>query len=161
MYLSWNACMNTYSHFLFPSAYRKQRAKQLEEVTESTNRCLSGDYALLQPCIPSQEPASECSLSTVKSLLQPALPLPGAKSQVDSGGVCSEPLDAVSLLVQHSLPLPSESSISPYACFYERPKHLVKMGWLDKLSPQGWGIRASLKWVYRGLCVILPLLSAV
>lgn len=129
--------MNTYSHFLYSSAYRKQQAEQLEKVTESTSRCRSDDYALLQPCIPSQEPANECSLSTVKSLPQPALPLPRAKSQVDSGGVCSEPLDAVSLLVQHSLPLHSESFISPYACFYGHAKHSEKMGWLDKLSPQG------------------------
>lgn len=28
--------------------------------------------------------------------------------------------------------------ISPYACFYGAPKHQVlKVGWLDKLSPQG------------------------
>lgn len=27
--------------------------------------------------------------------------------------------------------------ISPYACFYGAPKQAVKVGWLDKLSPQG------------------------
>lgn len=28
--------------------------------------------------------------------------------------------------------------ISPYACFYGAPKHqMLKVGWLDKLSPQG------------------------
>lgn len=28
--------------------------------------------------------------------------------------------------------------ISPYACFYGAPKHqTLKVGWLDKLSPQG------------------------
>ncbi|MCJ8731477.1 hypothetical protein PDJAM_G00200070 [Pangasius djambal] len=111
---------------------RKQQAKKQEKVTECASRRFSDDYALLQPCIPSQEPANECSLSTPKSL-----PQPGAKSQVDSRGVCSEPLDALSRLVQHTLPLHSESSISPYACFYGRPKQSIKMGWLDKLSPQG------------------------
>ncbi|KAI5104366.1 arf-GAP with Rho-GAP domain, ANK repeat and PH domain-containing protein 2, partial [Silurus meridionalis] len=98
---------------------------------------LSDDYALLQSCIPSQEPVIECSLSTAKSLAQPALQFPGAKSQVDFGGVCSESLDTLSQLVQHTLPVHSESSISPYACFYGQPKQSIKMGWLDKLSPQG------------------------
>ncbi|XP_017328101.1 arf-GAP with Rho-GAP domain, ANK repeat and PH domain-containing protein 2 isoform X1 [Ictalurus punctatus] len=116
---------------------RKQQGKQQEKVTESTDRHLCDGYALVQPCISKQGPVKECSLSTAKSLPQSALPLPGAKSQGDSGGVCSEPLDAFSRLVQHTLPLHSELSISPYACFYGRPKHAVKMGWLDKLSPQG------------------------
>lgn len=129
--------MNTHSHFLFLSEYRKQQGKQQEKVTESTDRHLCDGYALVQPCISKQGPVKECSLSTAKSLPQSALPLPGAKSQGDSGGVCSEPLDAFSRLVQHTLPLHSELSISPYACFYGRPKHAVKMGWLDKLSPQG------------------------
>lgn len=31
-----------------------------------------------------------------------------------------------------------EPDISPYACFYGAPKQVVKVGWLDKLSPQGW-----------------------
>lgn len=30
-----------------------------------------------------------------------------------------------------------EPDISPYACFYGAPKQAVKVGWLDKLSPQG------------------------
>lgn len=31
-----------------------------------------------------------------------------------------------------------QPDISPYACFYGAPKHQVlKVGWLDKLSPQG------------------------
>ncbi|KAM4714884.1 arf-GAP with Rho-GAP domain, ANK repeat and PH domain-containing protein 2 isoform 2-T2 [Anableps anableps] len=31
----------------------------------------------------------------------------------------------------------TEPDISPYACFYGAPKQVVKVGWLDKLSPQG------------------------
>ncbi|XP_014852233.1 PREDICTED: arf-GAP with Rho-GAP domain, ANK repeat and PH domain-containing protein 2 [Poecilia mexicana] len=31
----------------------------------------------------------------------------------------------------------AEPDISPYACFYGAPKQAVKVGWLDKLSPQG------------------------
>ncbi|KAL4630187.1 arf-GAP with Rho-GAP domain, ANK repeat and PH domain-containing protein 2 isoform X1 [Arapaima gigas] len=36
-------------------------------------------------------------------------------------------------------PLPAlvEQDISPYACYYSSPKSVLKMGWLDKLSPQG------------------------
>lgn len=132
-----NVFMNAYSHFLFLCDYRKQQAKQLDKVTESTSRPLSDDYALLQPYISSQEQANEYSLSITKSLLQPSMSLPGTKSQVASGGVCSEPQDALSRLVKHTLPLHNETSISPYACFYGHPKQSVKMGWLDKLSPQG------------------------
>lgn len=39
----------------------------------------------------------------------------------------------------YSLPADTlDADISPYACFYRTGKPLVKAGWLDKLSPQGW-----------------------
>uniref|UniRef100_A0A8K9XQ76 Arf-GAP with Rho-GAP domain, ANK repeat and PH domain-containing protein 2 n=1 Tax=Oncorhynchus mykiss TaxID=8022 RepID=A0A8K9XQ76_ONCMY len=44
------------------------------------------------------------------------------------------------LSVKNTLPvLPADhaDNISPYACFYGAPKTKLKMGWLDKLSPQG------------------------
>ncbi|CAJ1086118.1 LOW QUALITY PROTEIN: arf-GAP with Rho-GAP domain%2C ANK repeat and PH domain-containing protein 2 [Xyrichtys novacula] len=45
----------------------------------------------------------------------------------------SQPTDALGGLNSNALP-----DISPYACFYGAPKHQVlKVGWLDKLSPQG------------------------
>ncbi|XP_071315206.1 arf-GAP with Rho-GAP domain, ANK repeat and PH domain-containing protein 2 isoform X2 [Trachinotus anak] len=45
----------------------------------------------------------------------------------------SEPADALGGVSGNALP-----DISPYACFYGAPKHQVlKVGWLDKLSPQG------------------------
>ncbi|XP_070710813.1 arf-GAP with Rho-GAP domain, ANK repeat and PH domain-containing protein 2 [Pempheris klunzingeri] len=45
----------------------------------------------------------------------------------------SEPADALGVVTRNALP-----DISPYACFYGAPKHQVlKVGWLDKLSPQG------------------------
>ncbi|XP_061565758.1 arf-GAP with Rho-GAP domain, ANK repeat and PH domain-containing protein 2 isoform X2 [Cololabis saira] len=45
----------------------------------------------------------------------------------------SEPADALGAVAANALP-----DISPYACFYGAPKHQVlKVGWLDKLSPQG------------------------
>ena len=33
-----------------------------------------------------------------------------------------------------------KESITPYACFYGPSVKKVKAGWLDKLSPQGYGI---------------------
>ncbi|XP_029311166.1 arf-GAP with Rho-GAP domain, ANK repeat and PH domain-containing protein 2 isoform X2 [Cottoperca gobio] len=45
----------------------------------------------------------------------------------------SEPADALGGGTSNARP-----DISPYACFYGAPKHQVlKVGWLDKLSPQG------------------------
>ncbi|KAM4536920.1 arf-GAP with Rho-GAP domain, ANK repeat and PH domain-containing protein 2 isoform 1-T3 [Odontesthes bonariensis] len=45
----------------------------------------------------------------------------------------SKPADALGAVTKNALP-----DISPYACFYGAPKHQVlKVGWLDKLSPQG------------------------
>lgn len=45
----------------------------------------------------------------------------------------SEPADALGVVTRNTMP-----DISPYACFYGAPKHQVlKVGWLDKLSPQG------------------------
>ncbi|XP_062300381.1 LOW QUALITY PROTEIN: arf-GAP with Rho-GAP domain, ANK repeat and PH domain-containing protein 2 [Scomber scombrus] len=45
----------------------------------------------------------------------------------------SAPADALGIASRNALP-----DISPYACFYGAPKHQVlKVGWLDKLSPQG------------------------
>lgn len=36
--------------------------------------------------------------------------------------------------------LTGNGSITPYACFYGPSVKKVKAGWLDKLSPQGYGI---------------------
>lgn len=41
-------------------------------------------------------------------------------------------------------------SITPYACFYGPSVKKVKAGWLDKLSPQGYGICS-------GFCVIVTM----
>lgn len=134
MIYSESICMDTQSHFLFSCEFRKQQAKQQEKVIESTSKRFSDDYALLQPCGSNQEPAKVFSSSTAKLH---SLPPTRATLQVDSASVCREQSDALSRLVQHTLPHPSQSSISPYACFYGQPKQPMKMGWLDKLSPQG------------------------
>ncbi|XP_044040959.1 arf-GAP with Rho-GAP domain, ANK repeat and PH domain-containing protein 2 isoform X2 [Siniperca chuatsi] len=45
----------------------------------------------------------------------------------------SDPADALGGVTRNALP-----DISPYACFYGAPKNqMLKVGWLDKLSPQG------------------------
>lgn len=45
----------------------------------------------------------------------------------------SEPAEAQGVVSKTPLP-----DISPYACFYGAPKiQVLKVGWLDKLSPQG------------------------
>lgn len=47
--------------------------------------------------------------------------------------IYSEAADAVGRVGRNALP-----DISPYACFYGAPQQQVlKVGWLDKLSPQG------------------------
>ncbi|XP_062849648.1 arf-GAP with Rho-GAP domain, ANK repeat and PH domain-containing protein 2 [Trichomycterus rosablanca] len=96
------------------------------------------DYSLLQPCLSSSEPTNENfsnSAKSVKSLPETAPSLTGVDPHI--GGIYSEPSDALSGLVRHTRPIHSETDISPYACFYKHPEDFVKMGWLDKLSPQG------------------------
>ncbi|XP_072543701.1 arf-GAP with Rho-GAP domain, ANK repeat and PH domain-containing protein 2 isoform X2 [Salminus brasiliensis] len=129
---------------------RKQQNKQKLKVTVSrrdvsqqcTNASNDDGYSLIQPCLPSQELASETSSNTSTSLKvspqTPPLvkPLPQAPPPTASA-VYSEPLDTLSGLVKHTLPTHTETAISPYACFYRGTKSSVKMGWLDKLSPQG------------------------
>ncbi|KAM7377258.1 hypothetical protein PAMA_013853 [Pampus argenteus] len=67
--------------------------------------------------------------------------LAAASGSVSQGGslvmveceLYSEPADALGGAGRNALP-----DISPYACFYGAPRHQVlKVGWLDKLSPQG------------------------
>ncbi|XP_066537264.1 arf-GAP with Rho-GAP domain, ANK repeat and PH domain-containing protein 2 [Hoplias malabaricus] len=136
---------------------RKHQAEQKQE-TQSVRRCIGvdDDYSLIQSCLLSQEVASERSSKTdtslkpisqtpphakplpqtpppAKHLPQTSQPLSGA--QPHPNAIYSEPMDIVSGLVKHTLP--AQSDISPYACFYSGSKSATKMGWLDKLSPQG------------------------
>ncbi|CAN9509584.1 unnamed protein product [Ophioblennius macclurei] len=63
-------------------------------------------------------------------------PASGSKDETSTMVECelySDPADALGGVAKVELP-----DISPYACFYGAPKHQVlKVGWLDKLSPQG------------------------
>lgn len=57
------------------------------------------------------------------------LVVPEEEASADKCDVYSEPADSL---------LNAMPDISPYACFYGAPGHQVlKVGWLDKLSPQG------------------------
>uniref|UniRef100_A0A8B9KC32 ArfGAP with RhoGAP domain, ankyrin repeat and PH domain 2 n=1 Tax=Astyanax mexicanus TaxID=7994 RepID=A0A8B9KC32_ASTMX len=98
-------------------------------------------YSMIQSCPPNQEKtSSETSSNPATSLkisLQTPPKLTGNQPLVNASDIYSEPLDTLSGLVKHTLPDHSESAISPYACYYGGPKSSVKMGWLDKLSPQG------------------------
>ena len=75
------------------------------------------------------------SLDTPESLaVGPAAsgPQDGSLVMVDCE-LYSDPADALGGANRNALP-----DISPYACFYGAPRHQVlKVGWLDKLSPQG------------------------
>ncbi|XP_017555122.1 arf-GAP with Rho-GAP domain, ANK repeat and PH domain-containing protein 2 isoform X1 [Pygocentrus nattereri] len=136
---------------------RKHHTRQKEKVTESINRpdfSLQGNtvvsddgYSLIQPSLQSQDVAIESSSNTAMSpkLLPqtqpPAKPPPQNPWPLAGvhhvSAIYSEPVDTLSGLVKRTLPAHSEMTISPYACFYGGPHSSVKMGWLDKLSPQG------------------------
>ncbi|KAK1797145.1 hypothetical protein P4O66_008528 [Electrophorus voltai] len=120
---------------------RKQMGKRGMErpgfSSHRTTSLLDDGYSLIQPCLPGQEPASDSSSKTDTTLK----PLPptvtsslGAWPHEDESDIYSEPLDTVS---GHTLLLQGDMDISPYACYYGGPKSSVKIGWLDKLSPQG------------------------
>ncbi|XP_036407457.1 arf-GAP with Rho-GAP domain, ANK repeat and PH domain-containing protein 2 isoform X2 [Megalops cyprinoides] len=49
----------------------------------------------------------------------------------------SPPTPELYSLVRRATPAQPDHAISPYACFYGPTKTVLKMGWLDKLSPQG------------------------
>ncbi|KAG9274367.1 arf-GAP with Rho-GAP domain, ANK repeat and PH domain-containing protein 2 isoform X1 [Astyanax mexicanus] len=128
---------------------RKQQTKQKQRVAESRRKFSQqhtaahndDGYSMIQSCPPNQEKtSSETSSNPATSLkisLQTPPKLTGNQPLVNASDIYSEPLDTLSGLVKHTLPDHSESAISPYACYYGGPKSSVKMGWLDKLSPQG------------------------
>ncbi|KAI4881132.1 hypothetical protein NFI96_017871 [Prochilodus magdalenae] len=127
--------------------------KTLDFARQGITAVPDDDYSLIQPCLQSQDVASESSSNTLvspKPLPQTPLPLkplpqnqlpvkasPQNPAPLDVRAIHSEPVDALSGLVKHTFPTHNEAVISPYACFYRRPNSSVKMGWLDKLSPQG------------------------
>lgn len=89
----------------------------------------------------------ECASILPQALLDQSLPVthdalavapaaPGVEDRALIMVECdlySEPTEARGAVSKNALP-----DISPYACFYGAPKNKVlKVGWLDKLSPQG------------------------
>lgn len=62
-----------------------------------------------------------------KNAATPLVPHPGPESFSEAYS-----------LAQSAQPAPVDAlAISPYACFYDSSKAVLKEGWLDKLSPQG------------------------
>ncbi|KAG7497488.1 hypothetical protein JOB18_038618 [Solea senegalensis] len=90
---------------------------------------------------------NECTRIPSQATLDQGFAVPVEKPAVSATASCpkdgslmmvecdlySEPADILAGASRTALP-----DISPYACFYGAPKHQVlKVGWLDKLSPQG------------------------
>ncbi|KAM9425205.1 arf-GAP with Rho-GAP domain, ANK repeat and PH domain-containing protein 2 isoform 1-T3 [Pholidichthys leucotaenia] len=97
----------------------------------------SDDYSTVEECVRILPLAS--SNQSFAATSDPAAVGPAASGSKDESLIMvdcdlySEPADALGGVEKSALP-----DISPYACFYGGPKHQVlKVGWLDKLSPQG------------------------
>ncbi|KAJ8008032.1 hypothetical protein DPEC_G00100520 [Dallia pectoralis] len=106
------------------------------------------EYSTVDECPAYPAPSNQGWSKAAMATAAPALPGPPPAVALTQGGslvmvpcaLYSEPFDAVGGLVRKSLPrIPVDhmDNISPYACFYGAPKTQFKMGWLDKLSPQG------------------------
>lgn len=101
-------------------------------------------------CPPSLTVSDTDEYSTVDLLPQTVLDRSLSSAAAAAvGSVTSDPKDDSLVMVDCDLysqyadvlmsdPKRVQPDISPYACFYGAPKHQVlKVGWLDKLSPQG------------------------
>ncbi|XP_023996671.1 arf-GAP with Rho-GAP domain, ANK repeat and PH domain-containing protein 2, partial [Salvelinus sp. IW2-2015] len=127
---------------------RNSNKTQVPPPTSTVHNLYEDDYSIVEECTTSWELSNHAWPNAATATPEPLLsgPLPGpALSQVVpmTMVVCdlySEPFDTLGGLVKNTLPvLPADhaDNISPYACFYGAPKTKLKMGWLDKLSPQG------------------------
>ncbi|CAG5929182.1 unnamed protein product [Menidia menidia] len=84
------------------------------------------------PPAPTVPDPYEDEYSTVDECAGIPGPEDGSMVMVDCD-LYSEPADALGAVTKNAMP-----DISPYACFYGAPKpQVLKVGWLDKLSPQG------------------------
>ncbi|KAM9407748.1 LOW QUALITY PROTEIN: arf-GAP with Rho-GAP domain, ANK repeat and PH domain-containing protein 2 [Salvelinus alpinus] len=127
---------------------RNSNKTQVPPPTSTVHNLYEDDYSIVEECTTSWELSNHAWPNAATATPEPLLsgPLPGpALSQVVpmTMVVCdlySEPFDTLGGLVKNTLPvLPADhaDTISPYACFYGAPKTKLKMGWLEKLSPQG------------------------
>ncbi|XP_064878040.1 arf-GAP with Rho-GAP domain, ANK repeat and PH domain-containing protein 2 isoform X2 [Oncorhynchus nerka] len=121
---------------------------QVPPPTSMVHNLYEDDYSIVEECTTSWELSNHAwpnaATATPEPLLSGSLPGPALSQVVPmTMVVCdlySEPFDTLGGLVKNTLPvLPTDhdDNISPYACFYGAPKTKLKMGWLDKLSPQG------------------------
>lgn len=101
-----------------PSAMRDQDKCEYSTVDECTSVLSRVSSDQRAPATPEGLPAAPGPSGLKEACLN------AAESQL-----YSEPVDSL----WNAMP-----DISPYACFYGAPRHqLLKVGWLDKLSPQG------------------------
>ncbi|XP_040886964.1 arf-GAP with Rho-GAP domain, ANK repeat and PH domain-containing protein 2 isoform X2 [Toxotes jaculatrix] len=125
---------------------RKQRKKASKQ-KESKEKDSPPPPAISDPCKDEYSTVDECASILPRAILDQSfastpetLAVGPAASGAKDGSlvmveceIYSEPAEAQGVVSRNAL-----ADISPYACFYGAPKHQVlKVGWLDKLSPQG------------------------
>lgn len=133
--------INTLCHLC---SYRKKTPKQRESKEEDSP---PAPPAIPDPYKDEYSTVDECASILPRAILDQSFAAtpetfavgPAASGPTDGSMIMvecdlySEPAEALGSVSRNALP-----DISPYACFYGAPKHQVlKVGWLDKLSPQG------------------------
>ncbi|KAM3849702.1 arf-GAP with Rho-GAP domain, ANK repeat and PH domain-containing protein 2 [Diretmus argenteus] len=129
----------------------RQKAKEAEKGRDKSTEkdpppisVVEDEYSTVDECAvilqhANQDLKVKSAKVTPKPHTGPAAPGPasqGVSLKMVACDLYSDPVDALGGPVRNALP--ATSDISPYACFYGAPKQpLVKVGWLDKLSPQG------------------------
>lgn len=114
-----------------------KKAKEVSPPAPSAANPDKYEYSTVDECA---SILSRAGLDQRRSLTPEGLAVAAATSGPKDGSLkiveCelySEPADSLRDAARDTMP-----DISPYACFYGAPKHQVlKVGWLDKLSPQG------------------------
>uniref|UniRef100_A0A8C3MB22 Uncharacterized protein n=1 Tax=Geospiza parvula TaxID=87175 RepID=A0A8C3MB22_GEOPR len=169
---------------VFPRASRSfiLRHRPVPEIPESSKKFLSCNQkektkgiakneSLSQedPSLTPEESESESVYSTVE---QHTLPLKKKKKKTkthstscskiqsgDSDFLASEQMNFCQFGGDQTLT--GNESITPYACFYGPSVKKVKAGWLDKLSPQGYGICSSYCEVFSKGIILLSAIATV
>lgn len=111
--------------------------KEAKEEVSPPAPSAADEYSTVDECA---SILSRAGLDQRRSLTPEGLAVAAATSGPKDGSlkiveceVYSEPADSLRDAARDTMP-----DISPYACFYGAPRHQVlKVGWLDKLSPQG------------------------
>ncbi|XP_074555095.1 arf-GAP with Rho-GAP domain, ANK repeat and PH domain-containing protein 2 isoform X1 [Halichoeres trimaculatus] len=125
----------------------KQKKQRKKKQKDSKEKVSPPAPIIPEPCEDEYSTVEECASILPQAGLDPSFAVtsealaagPAGSGPKDDSLIMlecdlySEPMDTQGGLGRNALP-----DISPYACFYGAPKHQVlKVGWLDKLSPQG------------------------